>query len=58
MLITDVPKWEMICIVAALSFVLGIMIGRPGKSTVTRNSNADDNDDPDTLSEEDRKYIS
>jgi membrane-associated PAP2 superfamily phosphatase len=61
MLITDVPKWEMICIVAVLSFILGILIGRPGRSSVTRNSSSDDSDEPDnsnTLSDEDRKYIS
>ena len=59
MIFTDVSKTNMILAAIVIAFILGYMIGHPGSRKKFRHFHHDNPDDahPDTLSEEDRRYI-
>jgi hypothetical protein len=59
MVFNDIPKSDMIIAAVIVAFILGYMVGRPGhhKRFKHIHHNADEYDNADTLSEEDRRYI-
>jgi hypothetical protein len=62
-LFTDfrVSKLVLLLIVAIVSFIIGVLVGRPGKPKYIPGQNEDINNfkkKSDTLSDEDREYIS
>jgi uncharacterized integral membrane protein len=62
-LFTDfrISKLVLLLIVAIVSFIIGVLIGRPSKPKYTPGQNEDINNlknKSDTLSDEDRDYIS
>lgn len=55
------PKLVMLTAVSVVAFILGVLVGRPKKVRSISGDFADDNynhDKTDTLSDEDRDYIS
>jgi uncharacterized integral membrane protein len=56
-----VSKLVVLLVVAIVSFIIGVLVGRPSKPKYIPGQNEDINNlkkQPDTLSDEDREYIS
>ncbi|MGF7040548.1 hypothetical protein [Mucilaginibacter lappiensis] len=56
-----ISKLTIMIVVAVVAFILGVMVGRPKKAKFDiegYHDNIHKKDDPNTLSDEDREYIS
>jgi uncharacterized integral membrane protein len=56
---SDIPKTDIIIAALVVAFILGYMVGYPGRQKKFKHihHDADEYDNADTLSEEDRRYI-
>ena len=56
---SDIPKTDMVIAAVVLAFILGYMVGYPGRQKKFKHihHDANDYDNADTLSDEDRRYI-
>lgn len=59
MVFSDIPKTDMVFAALVVAFILGYMVGYPGRHKKFRHihHDVDEYDNADTLSEEDRRYI-